>query len=263
MTTPFDEVIKQRAKAYADRLTHTAKTAHKEEEIRIASERELESLQEAAGIKLEGKHEFTVASGFVDSVYDRVIIEYKNPSSAGARLGSTLDSPGTKKVVAQIKSRFADLRMQQGQPLNSLFGVGLDGRYFVFVRFRDNEWHVQDPIPVTPYSAERFLRALFNLGTKGKSFTAIDLAQDFGADGLIAPVAVRALYEAISTTESPKAQVFFNEWKIHFGEVCGYDVDKPSEKILQLAESYGLSPNKVNAANLLFSLHTYYVFRPV
>ena len=80
MTTPFDEVIKQRAKAYAERITLAASKARKEEEIRIVSERELESLQAAAGIKLEGKHEFTVASGFVDSVYDRVIIEYKNPS---------------------------------------------------------------------------------------------------------------------------------------------------------------------------------------
>lgn len=258
MTTPFDQVIKERAKAFAERITLAAAKAHKEEEIRIACERELESMQTAAGIKLEGKHEFTVASGFVDSVYDRVIIEYKNPSSTSARIGATLDSPGTKKVVAQIKSRFADLQTQHGQPLNSLFGVGLDGRYFVFVRFRDGDWHIQEPVPVTPYSAERFLRALFNLGTKGKPFTAFELAQDFGADGTIAPIAVRTLYEAISTTESPKAQIFFKEWKIHFGEVCGYDVDKPSEKIQQLATSYGIPVKGVKAANLLFSLHTYY-----
>ena len=78
--------------------------------------------------------------------------------------------------MAQIKSRFDDLQTQHGQPPNSLFGVGLDGRYFVFVRFRDGDWHVQEPVPVTPYSAERFLRALFNLGTKGKPFTALEFA---------------------------------------------------------------------------------------
>ena len=122
-----------------------------------------------------------MASGFVDSVYDRVLIEYKNPGSQTARLGATLDSPGTKKVVEQIKSRFADMRAQHGQPLNALFGVGLDGRYFVFVRFRDGEWHVQEPMPVTQYSAEKFLWALFNLGTKGKPFTPTELARDFGA----------------------------------------------------------------------------------
>jgi hypothetical protein len=87
-TIILDEVIKQRAKAYADRLTSEALKAKKEEEIRIASEHELAFLQEAAKIKLEGKHEYTVASGFVDSVYDRVIIEYKNPNSPSARIGS-------------------------------------------------------------------------------------------------------------------------------------------------------------------------------
>src|SRR5438876_3396872 len=102
--------------------------ASNEEEIRIESEKQLAFIQQAAGIKLEGKHEFTVASGRVDSVYDRVIIEYKNPHSPANRLGATLEPPGTKKVVAQIKTRFEDLRNQLGQPLNSLFGVGLDGR---------------------------------------------------------------------------------------------------------------------------------------
>jgi hypothetical protein len=236
MATPLDDIIKQRAKSYADRLTLEASKAKKEEEIRIASEHELPFLQDAAKIKLEGKHEFTVASGFVDSVYDRVIIEYNNPSSSSARIGASLDSPGTKKVIEQIKSRFEDLKAEHGQPLNSLLGVGLDGRYFVFVRFRNNQWSIQDPVPVTQHSAERFLRALFNLGTKGKPFTAAELAQDFGADGDVARSAIRALYKALLETDSPKAQVFFSEWRIHFSEVCGYDVGgTPLRKMMQAA----------------------------
>jgi SAM-dependent methyltransferase len=258
VSVPLDDIIRQRAKIYAEQLTLAASKAKKEEEIRIASERELAFLQKAANIKLEGKHEFTVASGFVDSVYDRVIIEYKNPNSPSARIGPTVDSPGTKKVVDQIKSRFEDLNKQHGQPLNSLFGVGMDGRSFIFVRFRNGEWSIQDPVPVTQHSAERFLRALFNLGTKGKPFTASELAQDFGADGDVAGTAIRVLYDALLETTSPKALIFFNEWKIHFSEVCGYDVNKPSEKIIQLAEEYGVETKGLKTAQLLFSLHTYY-----
>jgi hypothetical protein len=93
----------------------------------------------------------------VDSVYDRVLIEYKNPSNSGTLIGPKLDSPGTKKVVEQIQSRFEDMRTQYGQPLNSLFGVGLDGKRFVFVRFRENRWQIQEPVEVSRYSAERFL----------------------------------------------------------------------------------------------------------
>jgi len=89
-----------------------------------------------------------VASGRIDSVYGCVIIEYKNPSSLGDQIGAKADSPGAKKVVAQIKKRFYNMRIEDGQPLNTLFGVGLDGNHFIFVRFRDDKWQVQDPVEV-------------------------------------------------------------------------------------------------------------------
>ena len=50
--------------------------------------------------------------------------------------------------------------------------------------------------------------------------------------------ALHALYDAISTTDNPKAQMFLAEWKILFGEVCGYDVEHPSDRIRKLAEFY-------------------------
>ena len=101
----LDELIANKAEEYADQIKAAAAMADKEEEIRIEAEKQLAFIQKEAGIKLEGKHEFTVASGRVDSVYDRVIIEYKNPSSPAARIGPKADSPGTKKVVEQIQQR--------------------------------------------------------------------------------------------------------------------------------------------------------------
>ena len=111
--------------------------------------------------------------------------------------------------------------------------------YFIFVRFRDDKWQVQDPVEVNRHSAERFLWALFNLGTAGQPFTPEYLAGDFGAEreGTLARNGVRTLYEAIRTADNPKALTFFNQWKILFGEVCGYDVETPSEKIRKLAHS--------------------------
>ncbi|HEV2708056.1 MAG TPA: N-6 DNA methylase [Pyrinomonadaceae bacterium] len=257
--TSLDELISKKAAEFADQIKAAAAMADKEEEIRIEAERQLAFIQREAGIKLEGKHEFTVASGRVDSVYDRVIIEYKNPASPGARIGPKADSPGSRKVVEQIKKRFYDMRTQFHQPLNSLFGVGLDGNYFIFVRFRDEKWQVQEPIEVNRHSAERFLWALFNLGQKGKPFSPEYLAGDFGADAKLAQDGIRALYESIVATDHPKAQTFFNQWKILFGEVCGYDVDNPSDKVKKLAEFYGVtSRNKVKPAELLFAVHSYY-----
>src|SRR5260370_17948155 len=140
------------------------------------------------------------------------------------------------------------MRSEHGHPLNSLFGVGLDGRYFVFVRFRDGDWHLQEPMPVTQFSAEKFLWALFKLGTKGKPFTPTELARDFGADAPLARLAVKGLYDTLLTAEHPKALILLNQWKILFGEVCGYDVDTTSEKMMRLAESYKISTKGLKAA---------------
>jgi len=256
----LDDLIAKKAIEYADQIKAAAAMADKEEEIRIESERQLAFIQKEAGIKLEGKHEFTVASGRVDSVYSRVIIEYKNPKSPGDRIGPKADSPGSKKVIEQIKKRFYDMRHEHGQPLNSLFGVGLDGNYFIFVRFRDEKWQVQEPVEVNRVSAERFLWALFNLGTKGKAFSPEYLAGDFGSEGgnTVAVSGIHALYDAIVTTDNPKAQTFFSQWKILFGEVCGYDVDSQSEKLRKLAEFYQVGVKDPKPAELLFAVHTYY-----
>ncbi len=231
-TESLDELIARKAVEFADQVKRAAAQADKEEEIRIEVERQLAFIEKEAGVELHGKHEFTVAKGRVDSVYSRVLIEYKNPADAGARIGPKADSPGAKKVVEQIKSRFRGLKDEQGHPLNSLFGVGLDGKYFIFVRFRDGAWQVQEPAEVSRHSAARFLWALFNLGQKGKPFSPEYLAGDFGAnENSIAIPGVHALYDAIVAAEHPKARTFFNQWKILFGEVCGYDVNNPSDKV--------------------------------
>ncbi len=261
MPTPqsLDELIGRKAAEFADQVRKVAAFASKEEEIRIAVEKQLAFIEREAGIELHGKHEFTVAKGRVDSVYTRVLIEYKNPSDPGARIGPKADSPGSKKVVEQIKTRFRGMQDEHGHPLNSLFGVGLDGKYFIFVRYRDNNWQVLEPVEVNRHSAERFLWALFNLGQKGKPFSPEYLAGDFGANETsIAKPGVHALYEAIITADHPKARTFFNQWKILFGEVCGYDVDNPSDKVKKLAESYGIALKRFKPAELLFALHSYY-----
>jgi hypothetical protein len=254
----LDELIAKKAVEFASQIKVAAGMATKEEEIRIEAERQLAFIEKEADVKLHGRHEFTVASGRVDSVYDRVIIEYKNPSDPGARIGPKAESPGSKKVVAQIKKRFYDMRTEHGQPLNTLFGVGLDGNYFIFVRFRDDKWQVQDPVEVNRHSAERFLWALFNLGQKGKPFSPDYLAGDFGAEAKLAQDGVRTLYEAICETESPKARTFFSQWKILFGEVCGYNVESTSDKLKKLADSYQVARKGLQPAELLFALHTYY-----
>lgn len=252
----LDEIISKHATDLAGQLKRAAATASKEEEVRIAAERELAFIEREAGIQLKGQHEFTIGTGRADSVYDCVIIEYKNPAGAD-KLSTRSGAPGNKKVIAQFKKRFHDMRTEFGRPLNTMFGVGCDGNYFIFVRFRDDKWEIQDAVEVNTHSTERFLWALFNLGQRGKAFSPEYLAGDFGADAKLAQDGIRALYDTICTTTDPKAQTFFQQWEILFGEVCGYDVKTPSDKIEKLGESYGLY-GTLRPAELLFALHTYY-----
>jgi hypothetical protein len=70
----LDELVGEKAAAFAEKVRAVAARAEKEAEIRIAVEKQLAFIEREADVELEGRHEFTVASGRVDSVYDRVII---------------------------------------------------------------------------------------------------------------------------------------------------------------------------------------------
>lgn len=59
----LDELIAKKAAEFADQIKAAAAMANKEEEIRIPAEKQLAFIEKDAGIKLEGKHEFTVARG--------------------------------------------------------------------------------------------------------------------------------------------------------------------------------------------------------
>lgn len=253
----MEEIVKEQAVQFADQIKQAAQFAEKEEEIRIEAERALAVIQKEAGITLRGRHEYTIGTGRVDSVYGCVIVEYKNPHDPSAKLSSDKNYRGNQEVIKQIKNRFLEFQKEENKQLNTMFGVGCDGNYFIFIRCRDDKWYVEDPVEVSKYSAERFLWALINMGTKGKAFAPEYLAGDFGSESPLAQEGVRALYETICTTKNPKAQVFFQQWKILFGEVCGYDVDSPSDKIKKLSEFYGISGTP-KPPELLFSVHTYY-----
>jgi SAM-dependent methyltransferase len=253
MPESLDEIVSHSAATLAGQIRAAATWAKSEMDLQIEVATALRNFARQAKITLEGHHNITIATGRPDSVYGSVIVEYKAPGT----LSPVRDSAPNKALVDQLKKRFYDLRREENRIWNSMFGVGTDGKYFIFLRFRDEKWTDQEPLPVDRYSTERFLWALYNLGQKGKPYQPEYLHSDFGSDSPVAQEGVRALYEEILSTTNPKAQVFFNQWKILFGEVCGYDVDNLSDKLTKLAQFYGVE-GKTQPAHLLFAVHTYY-----
>ena len=255
----LDEIVSHSAVVLADQIQKAAQWAKSEMDLQIEVAGVLKEFARKAQIKLEGHHNITIATGHKDqtgrpdSVYGGVIVEYKTPGTLSPRR----DAAPNRALVDQIKSRFYAFNRDEGRNWPSMFGVGTDGKYFLFVRFREDKWNEFEPQEVDPVSTRTFLWRLYNLGQKGKPYQPEYLHGDFGAESKIAQEGVRTLYEEFRKADDPRAQVFFNQWKILFGEVCGYDVENLSDKLKKLAEFYFVGSNP-QPAHLLFALHTYY-----
>jgi len=250
----LDEIVMQSAVVIAEQIRNAAAWAKSEMDLQMAVAGALTDFARTAKINpLEGHHNVTIATGRPDSVYGSVIVEYKDPGT----LSPNKDAAPNKAVIEQLKRRFYDMNREEHRNWSSMFGVGTDGKYFIFLRFQLDKWSEEEPAPVDRESTRRFLWALYNLGQKGLPYQPEYLHGDFGSGSDVARVGVLALYEEIVETKEPKAQVFFNQWKILFGEVCGYDVENTSEKLSKLAEAYVVK-GRPQPAQLLFAVHTYY-----
>ncbi|MGH9433869.1 MAG: hypothetical protein ACRD3T_20250 [Terriglobia bacterium] len=185
----LDEIVSHSAVVLAEQIRNAAVWAKSEMDLQIEAAGALKEFARCAKVTLEGHHNVTVATGRPDSVYGSVIVEYKDPGT----LSPNKDTAGNLKLIKQLKERFYDLNREQHRNWNSMFGAGTDGKYFIFLRFRDDKWTDQEPLPVDRYSTERFLWALYNLGQKGKPYQPEYLHGDFGSESPVAQEGVRAL----------------------------------------------------------------------
>lgn len=257
MPTPnLEALIADESEHIADQMNQIAQWAQSEEDVRYECNKLIDGFLNRAGLEIKGNHEYGLAGGRIDSKYAGVIIEYKDPHGSG-QITEDRQAPGTKAAIQQLRKRFEDFQSEADVPMEKLFGVGTDGDTMVFVRHRSGSLEVQDPKPTTKHTVERLLRAIVSLGAQGKSFTPDHLTTDFSSASPIAQKGVRQLYDAIRETENPKVRTFFNQWKILFGEVCGYDVEGQNAKIRKLAEHYEV-PDDPQPAELLFAVHSYY-----
>jgi len=255
MNINLEALIEEHAKIIADQMVEAVEWAGSEEDIRHECNKLIDEFVKKAGLSIKARHEYGLAGKFGDSKYGGVVIEYKH-SKGAEKITESENSPGVRKVVSQIKDRFRDLQAEEHVGMERIFGVGCDGNMFVFVRVRGNKIDVENPQPVTSHTVERLLRAIVSLGARGLSFTPENLAAHFGSESKTAREGVRRISEVIHETNNRKAQDFFRQWQILFGEVCGYDIHGQNAKVCKLAAHYLVADP--NPAELLFAVHTYY-----
>lgn len=255
MHSNIEALIEEHAARMAEGMVAAARSARSEEDVRHAVNTLIDAFVKHAGLNIPGRHEYGLAGGRIDSKYGRVIIEYKDPKGSG-KITLNKDAPGNRAVVEQLTKRFHDLQVEEHVETERILGVGCDGDTFVFVKMPGRDAVVDEPQPVTAYSVMRLLRAIVSLGARGLSLTPKNLAERFGSDGESARKGIRLIHDLIHETQNPKAQIFFRQWQILFGEVCGYDIHGRNPKIAKLAEHYGV--READPAELLFAVHTYY-----
>ena len=248
----LEDFIRQQAPNVSNHIRTAAQKARNEADLVAEVEDLLDKLAKQFDIQLYPQQERTLINGRADAVYNRFVIEYEPPNS----LRRTHLAPTNQHAIEQVQRYIQGLERLDRQSKDRLAGAVLDGSYFIFIRYRDERWFIDQPLEVTPHSTETFLRYLLSLSTE-KALTPDRLVHDFGENSNTARHVVPLLYNAFATSNNAKVKVLFAQWQQQFHEVSGYDPSSGQLNVSQLGRSYGL--RSVNDLDILFFvIHTYY-----
>lgn len=251
--TELEALVRQRAPQIAKDIRDAACKACNEADLVAAVERIIEKFAKNFDVTLNLNRERTLINGRADAVYNRFVIEYEPPNS----LRKNLSARTNQHAIGQVKQYMEGLERVDRHKKERLAGAVLDGVFFIFVRYRDNHWHIDDPLPVSDHSTETFLRYLLSLSTE-LAVTPENLVRDFGENSNTARAVVPALYRTLTTTESPKVRTLFSQWRRQFQEVTGYDSSGEQLDAVALAKSYAVKDARPDIELLFFAIHSYY-----
>ena len=120
-----------------------------------------------------------------------------------------------------MKDYILDVAKKERREAHRLAGIAIDGFYLIFVRRVGEGWIVDDPIEVTPYSTERFLRLLFSLSV-GAALVPENLVDDFGPQKFTSPSCCTSALCRTYTCKHPLVAKLFDQWQLFFSEVTDY-----------------------------------------
>lgn len=249
----LETFVRQRAPQIAKEIRDAACKACNEADLVAAVERIIEKFAKNFDLTLNLDRERTLVNGRADAVYNRFVIEYEPPNSLRKDLGARTN----QHAIGQVKQYMEGLERVDRHKKERLAGAVLDGVFFIFVRYRDDHWHIDDPTPVSAHSTETFLRYLLSLSTE-LAVTPENLVRDFGENSNTARAVVPALYRALGATESPKVATLFRQWRRQFQEVTGYDPSGGQLDAGALAKSYAVKDARPDIERLFFAIHSYY-----
>lgn len=198
------------------------------------------------------RHEYSVLKGRIDSLYGCAILEFKAP-------GEIPQHDSNKKFIAiseQVERHITGVSKKDKIETESIIGIIFDGKRIAY------QYHVEGATIVKgPYTLDKYFfkglieKLLFGL-TAPKAFSAKNLISDFGLASPSCVPFVRLLYQTLTNSTSKRTSLLFEQWKIYFREICGYNFN--SEKNLRRIASvnYGIPDPSIEA--LTFCIHSYF-----
>ncbi|HGX92571.1 MAG TPA: SAM-dependent DNA methyltransferase [Candidatus Tenderia sp.] len=251
--------IRQLASQFARFVQQAMVRSHNEAEFERQVNNEIERLSRQLDVNLLFREQYTLATGRADAVYNRFVIEYEPPGS----LRPNLSHGHTAHAVQQVKDYIVGLAKAEKHDRDRLLGVAFDGHYFIFVRYHQGHWVVEEPLEVNEASCERFLRSLFSLSS-GRALIPENLVEDFGNQNVLSQQVTRALYNVLDGHTDDLTARLFEQWKLFFGETAGADAAagelKHKKELRAFARGMGLRGEQVDMSRFLFALHTYFSF---
>ncbi len=253
------EKIHKLAPEFARFTRQAAAQAHNEAEFERQMNNEIERLAKQLGVNVTVREEYTLAAGRADAVYNRFVIEYEPPRS----LRPNLAHGHTTHAVQQVKRYIEDLARQERYDRDRLLGVAFDGSFFVFVRYHQGHWMVEEPLAVSDASCERFLRSLFSLSS-GRALIPENLVEDFGNQNVLSHRVTGALYRALEGHQNDLTARLFEQWRLFFGETAGYEAAagqlQHKTELRAFLKGMGLKPDQTDFPRFFFALQTYFAF---
>ncbi len=249
-----EEAISKLSSSATREIHEAAEQSHNEAEFRTAVTRTIEKLAHELDLTLSLREEYTLFdSGRADAVYNRFVIEYEPPGS----LRSVNTHRTNEHAINQVKQYIEGLHRVEKHKLERIAGVAFDGNYYIFLRFKDGNWDIDTPLPVSKDSTERFIKYLYSLSTE-LALTASNLVRDFGEGKVASKHCVSTLYTALTESRDAKVKVLFSQWQQQFAEVCGYEFESSKLDVKELGRRFGVRQTNPEAFPLFFSIHSYY-----
>jgi SAM-dependent methyltransferase len=257
----LDDLIRDYAKRLAREIQAMLPRQPTEAEFRQRVDRLLEEFCEKAGLNPLSRLEYTLASGRADAIFNRLIVEYKQPG----KLSDRLSHRATREAVEQVKRYLTDLARQSRLEKARLAGIVTDGLYIIFVRYLGGSAREEGPVKVGPESLEKMLHWLAGLAS-GKPLTAENLNEDFSIEQLRTQNILRAMMEGLSRSlrETPHGMVarLFEQWRLFFSESIDYAEafgGRKLEPLKKWTRRAGLTIHTPEEAErFFFVLHTYF-----